>query len=67
MSNITKNDTVKNEPQSAEPLPAWLQLVREQVRSLRFGTVQITVHESRVVQVERVEKLRFDKTGQGDT
>jgi hypothetical protein len=67
MSNIKKNDAVNAEPQSAEPLPAWLQLVREQVRSLRFGTVQITVHESRVVQVERVEKLRFDKTGQGDT
>jgi hypothetical protein len=67
ISKITKNDSVNTEPQSAEPLPAWLQLVREQVRSLKFGTVQITVHESRVVQVERVEKLRFDKTGQSDS
>jgi hypothetical protein len=65
MSKTLKNDAVTHELQSAEPLPAWLQLVREQVRSLKFGTVQITVHESRVVQVERVEKLRFDKPGLG--
>lgn len=37
----------------------WLDWVRQQVASLKFGTVQITVHEARVVQVERVEKLRF--------
>jgi hypothetical protein len=66
MSTITKNDAAKNEFPSAETLPAWLQLVREQVRSLKFGHVQITVHESRVVQIERIEKLRFDKAGQVD-
>jgi hypothetical protein len=42
-----------------------LQLVREHVGSLKFGTVQITVHDARVVQVERVEKLRFDKPEPG--
>ncbi|MGA2176867.1 MAG: YezD family protein [Verrucomicrobiota bacterium] len=61
MSNFAKIDTVNARLQTAESLPVWLQLVREHVRSLKFGTVQITVHDSRVVQVERVEKLRFDK------
>jgi hypothetical protein len=65
MSNIAKNDAVKASGQSAESMPVWLQLVRDHVRSLKFGTVQITVHDSRVVQVERVEKLRFDKPEQG--
>jgi hypothetical protein len=60
MSNSGKDEAVKG--QAPEALPAWLQLVRDQVRSLKFGTVQITVHDSRVVQVERVEKQRFDKT-----
>ena len=46
-----------------EPSLAWLDVVREQVASLKFGTVQITVHESRVVQVERHEKLRIDHNG----
>ena len=65
MNNIVKNEADKAKGQTPEKLPAWLQLVREHVGSLKFGTVQITVHDSRVVQVERVEKLRFDKPEQG--
>ena len=42
-------------------LPEWLDLVRRQVGSLKFGTVQITVHDARVTQVERVEKVRLDR------
>jgi hypothetical protein len=61
MNNITRNEAERNKGQASDTLPAWLQLVREHVGSLKFGTVQITVHDSRVVQVERVEKLRFDK------
>jgi len=37
----------------------WLELVQRQVGSLRFGVVQIVVHESRVVQIERTEKVRL--------
>jgi hypothetical protein len=40
----------------------WLEVVQKQVASLRFGVVQITVHDSRVVQVETTERLRFEKT-----
>ncbi len=42
-------------------LPEWLQVVRAQVESLKFGTVQVTIHESSVVQIERVEKTRLDR------
>jgi hypothetical protein len=38
---------------------SWLELVRRQVGSLNFGIVQIVVHGSRVVQIERTEKLRL--------
>jgi len=38
----------------------WLEVVQKQVASLRFGVVQITVHDARVVQVETTERLRFD-------
>ena len=37
----------------------WEGVVRQLVNTLRFGVVQITVHESHVVQVERTEKVRF--------
>ena len=41
--------------------PDWLGIVAKQIDSLQFGVVQITVHESRVVQIEKTEKVRFDK------
>ncbi len=31
------------------------------VRSIRYGTVQITVQDSKVVQIDKTEKIRFDK------
>lgn len=37
----------------------WLELVRKKVAQLRFGSVQITVHDGRVTQVESIEKTRF--------
>ena len=40
----------------------WLEAVRSQVGSLRFGVVQIVVHDARVVQIEKTEKIRFDKS-----
>jgi hypothetical protein len=42
--------------------PSWVRLIQDQVESMRFGVVQIVVHDSRVVQIERTEKLRLDKS-----
>jgi hypothetical protein len=30
------------------------------IQGIRFGSVEITIHDSKIVQVERKEKLRFD-------
>jgi hypothetical protein len=38
---------------------AWWESVRQQAASLRFGAVQIVVHESRVVQLGRTENVRI--------
>lgn len=40
--------------------PPWLEVVAEKVRGMQFGTIQITVHDAKVVQVERTERTRFD-------
>lgn len=40
----------------------WLEIVERQVRGLKFGSVQITVHKGRVVQIETSAKIRFDRT-----
>lgn len=39
----------------------WLEVVSRQVSSLRFGSVEITIHEGRVVQIETSTKVRFDR------
>ncbi|MEI7809789.1 MAG: YezD family protein [Verrucomicrobiota bacterium] len=44
---------------SANAAPEWLELVRRQVNSLRFGVVQIVVHDSQVTQVEKTERVRL--------
>ncbi len=38
---------------------SWQEVVRRKVAAIRFGSVQITVHDGRVTQVEAVEKTRF--------
>jgi len=42
-----------------EVLDALTRLVRE----LRFGSIEIVVHEGRITQIERREKLRFGTPG----
>ena len=40
----------------------WLEIVRRQVGSLRYGVVQIVVHDSQVTQIEKTERVRLDKS-----
>ncbi len=50
-----------NQPQhSILPTPDWLEVVREKVEGLRYGVVQIVVHDAMVTQIERTEKTRLD-------
>ena len=37
----------------------WMDVVRNKVEALRFGSIQIIVHEGRVTQIESLEKTRF--------
>jgi hypothetical protein len=46
--------------------PTWLNDVRRQVQALRFGVVQIVVHDSRVVQIETTERVRYGTTKSSD-
>lgn len=40
----------------------WLQTLAPWVASLRFGVIQLVVHEGRVVQMEKTEKVRLAGT-----
>ncbi len=37
---------------------ALLQHIAEAIASIRYGTVQITVHNARVVQIDKLERVR---------
>ena len=49
-------------PGSELPLAgaSWFEIVQRYVSSLRFGVVEIVVHEGRVTQIERTERFRLD-------
>jgi hypothetical protein len=59
MSNGSKETTVSSQE--------WLNMVVKHVKSLRYGVVEIVVHDGRVIQIEKTERTRLDKTAPGDS
>lgn len=41
------------------PDPAVLSAIDQALKGLRYGTVQLTVHDGRLVRVERLERIRL--------
>lgn len=52
-----KTETTNSSTKSKESIE---NRIMEALRGLRFGSVEITVHEGRVVQIERKEKKRLN-------
>ena len=48
----------------ANPSLDWIveQAIILALKGIRFGSVEIIIHDSKVVQIERKEKTRFDDT-----
>ncbi|MCL6456904.1 MAG: YezD family protein [Gorillibacterium sp.] len=40
----------------------WKERISSTLNGLEYGTVQIIVHDGRIVQIERTERKRFDPT-----
>ena len=57
---MATTDLDHSEPLFERDRPTWLEPLLDAVRQLRFGSVEITVHDGRIVQIERKEKLRFE-------
>ncbi len=60
MAQPAKNKDVSFDEKQFDQ-PSWLELIRRQVASLQYGVVQIVVHEGRVTQIEKTERLRLEK------
>lgn len=39
----------------------WLKRIADQVGGLQYGSVNITVHDGRIVQIDRTERTRYDQ------
>ncbi|MES2597715.1 MAG: YezD family protein [Verrucomicrobiota bacterium] len=44
---------------TAESPEPWVEIVRQKLAGMRFGSIQLIVHEGRVTQVESLEKTRI--------
>ncbi|WP_438445928.1 YezD family protein [Gorillibacterium sp. sgz5001074] len=38
----------------------WLERIAQSLEGISFGTVQIVVHEGKIVQLEKTERYRFE-------
>jgi hypothetical protein len=47
-----KNDDMEADRRVAEE-------IMKAVREIRYGSIQITIHESKVVQIDKTEKVRW--------
>jgi hypothetical protein len=61
-SILTGRREVQPEPDPGDEI---LRRIATAISGLRFGSVEVVIQDSRVVQIERKEKIRFDKPGRG--
>lgn len=47
------------QPPFSDPPPTWAAWVQREVAGRRYGTVQMVIHDGRIVQVERMERFRL--------
>ena len=61
-SNLATRGDLQLEP---DPGNEILRRIANAISGVRFGSVEVVIQDSRVVQIERKEKFRFDKPGRG--
>ena len=59
---LTTRRDAQSEPDSSDEI---LRRIASAISGVRFGSVEVVIQDSRVVQIERKEKFRFDKPGRG--
>ena len=57
------SQTLKKLPANGSDDSQWLERVLRNVKSLRYGAVEIVVHDAQVIQIDTTERVRLDKAG----
>ena len=64
-----KADTLEARPRAAQFEPDTsdeiIRRIAQAISGVRYGSVEVVIQDSRVVQIERKEKFRFDKSSRG--
>jgi hypothetical protein len=64
-----KPDTLETTTRHAEFEPDAsddiIRRIAKAISGVRYGSVEVVIQDSRVVQIERKEKFRFDKSSRG--
>jgi hypothetical protein len=63
MSEALVHNHLRTSEQRAEVPSSTEAVILEAVRSLQYGSVEVTVHDSRVVQIECRKKIRLESAG----
>ena len=53
--------SAKNEVLTEEDQALLVQKILGAIKGMRYGTVQITVHNSRITQIDKIERIRLVK------
>jgi hypothetical protein len=61
-SILTARPEDQSEIQASDEI---LRRIANAISGVRFGSVEVVIQDSRVVQIERKEKFRFDKNSRG--
>ncbi len=56
---MSRADQATTNPHSDQPVEQAILLA---LKGIRYGSVEIIVHDSKVVQIERKEKMRIDRS-----
>jgi hypothetical protein len=57
--------SAKNELLTEEEQVQLVQKILAAIKGMRYGTVQITVHNSRITQIDKIERIRLVKDENG--
>ena len=56
---MPEDSTCRSSGSGAKPLPEAIQSVLDALGKIKFGAIQLTVHEGKLVQVDVTERKRF--------
>lgn len=47
--------------QTCQITDVWLKRIKDEMKGVQFGQLQITIHNGQIVQIDRTERIRHDK------